>query len=46
MLWLTLIGLNYPCLEHVFMIPEVFEPLKFYCKLFWEEFPKYEMYTR
>ena len=30
-LWLTLISSNYPCLEHIFMVPEVFEPLKFYC---------------
>ena len=28
---LTLISSNYPCLEHIFMVPEVFEPLKFYC---------------
>ena len=28
---LTLIGSNYPCLEHIFMVPKVFEPLKFYC---------------
>ena len=27
----TLIGLNYPCLQLIFMIPKVFEPLKFYC---------------
>ena len=25
----TLIGSNYPCLELIFMVPEVFEPLKF-----------------
>ena len=30
-LWLTLISLNYPCLEHIFMVPKVFETLKFYC---------------
>ena len=30
-LWLTLINSNYPCLEHIFMVPEVFEPFKFYC---------------
>ena len=30
-LWLTYISLNYPCLEHIFMIPKLFEPLKFYC---------------
>ena len=29
--WLTLISSNYPCLEHIFMIPKVFEPLKFHC---------------
>ena len=28
---LTLISSNYPCLEHIFMVPKVFEPLKFYC---------------
>ena len=28
----TLIGLNNPCLELIFMVPKVFEPLKFYCK--------------
>ena len=27
----TLIGSNYPCLEHIFMVPKVFEPLKFDC---------------
>ena len=27
----TLIGSNYPCLELIFMVPKVFEPLKFYC---------------
>ena len=26
-----LIGSNYPCLELVFMVPKVFEPLKFDC---------------
>ena len=29
----TLIGLNYPYLELIFMVPKVFEPLKFYCIL-------------
>ena len=28
----TLIGSNYPCLELIFMVPKVFEPLKFDCK--------------
>ena len=28
---LTLISSNYPCLEHIFMVPKVFETLKFYC---------------
>ena len=32
MLWLTLIGSNYPWLELIFMVPKVFEPLKFDCK--------------
>ena len=32
---LTLISSNYPCLEHISMVPNVFEPLKFYCKLIW-----------
>ena len=27
----TLISSNYPCLEHILMVPTVFEPLKFYC---------------
>ena len=27
----TLIGSNYPCLELIFMVPEVFEPLRFNC---------------
>ena len=27
----TLIGLNYPCLELICMVPKVFEPLKFDC---------------
>ena len=30
----TLFGSNYPCLEQIFMVPKVFEPLKFDCK--WE----------
>ena len=30
-LWLTHISSNYPYLEHIFMVPKVFEPLKFYC---------------
>ena len=32
-LWLTLISSNYPCLKHLFMVPKVFEPLKFDCNL-------------
>ena len=31
-LWLTLISSNYPCLEHIYMVPKVFEPSKFYCR--------------
>ena len=31
--WLTLISSNYPCLEHIFMVRKVFEPLKFYCTI-------------
>ena len=27
----TLIGSNYPCLELIYMVPKVFEPLKFDC---------------
>ena len=27
----TPIGSNYPCLELIFMVPKVFEPLKFDC---------------
>ena len=30
-LCLTLISSNYPCLEHIFIVPKVFEPLKFDC---------------
>ena len=30
----TPIGSNYPCLELIFMVPKVFEPLKFDCILF------------
>ena len=30
-LLLTFSGSNYPCLELVFMVPKVFEPLKFDC---------------
>ena len=30
----TLIGSNYPCLELIFMVPKVFEPLKFDCTYF------------
>ena len=26
-----IISLNYPCMEHIFMVPKVFKPLKFYC---------------
>ena len=29
----TLIGSNYPCLELIFMVQKVFEPLKFDCTL-------------
>ena len=29
--WVTLISKNHPCLEHIFMVPKVFEPVKFYC---------------
>ena len=28
---LTLISSNYPCLEHIFVVPKVFEPFRFYC---------------
>ena len=30
-LWLTFISSNYPSLEHIFMVLQVFEPLNFYC---------------
>ena len=29
--WLTLSGSNYPCLERIFMVPKVFEPLRVDC---------------
>ena len=32
-LWSTLISSNSPCLELIFMVPKVFEPLKFDCTL-------------
>ena len=28
---LILTSSNYPCLEHIFIVPKMFEPLKFYC---------------
>ena len=31
----TLIGSKYPCLELIFMVPKVFEQLKFDCILWW-----------
>ena len=30
---LTLISSNYHCLEHLFMVPKVFEPFKFGCNI-------------
>ena len=33
-LWLTVISSNYLCLEHIFMVPKLFEPLKFHCTYF------------
>ena len=33
----TLIGSNYPCLELIFTVPEMFEPLKFDCSSKWGE---------
>ena len=32
----TLTGSNYPCLELIFMVPKVFEPLKFDCNIMYE----------
>ena len=32
-LCLKLISSHYPCLEHLFMVPKVFEPLKLYCSM-------------
>ena len=37
----TLTGSNYPCLELIFMVPKVFEPLKFDCILFGQTFLTY-----
>ena len=31
---LTLVSSNYPCLEHILMVPKMFEPLDFDCTLF------------
>ena len=28
---INIISSNYPCVEHIFMVPKVFEPLKFDC---------------
>ena len=36
----TLIGSNFPCLEQIFMVRKVFEPLKFYCSLNNSDFGK------
>ena len=33
----TLISSNYPCLEPILMVPEVLEPLKFYCTFLYRE---------
>ena len=30
----TLIGWNHPCFELIFMVPKVFEPLKFDCIMY------------
>ena len=30
-LWLTLISSSYPGVEHIFMVPKLFQPFKFYC---------------
>ena len=30
----TLIGSNYSCLELILMVPKLFEPLKFYCRIY------------
>ena len=32
-LGLTPTSSNYPYLENIFMVPQVFEPLKFYCSM-------------
>ena len=32
--WLTLSGSNYPCLERIYMVPKMFEPLRFDCIFF------------
>ena len=37
-LWLALSSSNYPCLEHVLIVPKLFEPLKFHCT------PKYSIH--
>ena len=37
-LYLTLIRSNFPCLEHTFVVPKVFEPLIFYCRSFLASF--------
>ena len=36
--WLTLSGSKYPCLERIYMVPKVFEPLRFDCMSLAENF--------
>ena len=42
---ITLISLNYPCHEHIFMVPKMFEPLKFNCNLFFLKLVIYLLYS-
>ena len=38
MIWSTLFSSNYLCLEHILMVPKVFEPLMFYCIEYFRSF--------
>ena len=40
--YLTLNGSKYPCLELIFMVSKVFEPLKFDCTLIYHDSLKYQ----
>ena len=43
---LTLISLNYPCFELIFIVPKVFEPLKFDCNIYKNFHTVYAFYKK